>query len=183
MTNLEKVRNNIDDHLQFGKTVDIGKGSEAVYQLDNFNFQDLAVTVDGSAVSVATNKQLPKAGQVLLNATLDKTVVFTYKYAAFLDDEINEFLSDAEDSVTLASLMAIDQLLVSAAKRFDYRSGQKDLKVSQVFDQLLALRKQFAEAVESESNAGGVLIKDRIHPAYMLSAEPEIDISRTDFSA
>lgn len=178
MTDLELVRNNIDDHPRSGLTYAEGQSTEKVYVLDNKNVYDLTVEVDGVAVASSEYTLGSKTGEVI--GTFDgNEVKFRYTYAAFTDAEIEYYLE--EQTVTKATLDLIDILLMSASKRFDYKSGQKDMKASQIFDHLKDLRKQFADAVANESPTDGVVLLKRTNRYYESPADlGGYDLSRAD---
>ena len=178
MTDLELVRNNIDDHPRNGLTYADGNTTEQVYVLDNKNVYDLVVTVDDVEIDSADYTLSSKTGEVI--GIFDGQVVkFKYTYAAFTDAEILYYLED--QTVNKATFDLVSILLMSASKRFDYKSGQKDMKTSQVFEHLRELQKQYETAVANESPTDGVVILKRTNRYYEPSADlGGYDLSRAD---
>lgn len=188
MTNLEKVRNNIDDYPRIGFATEHSDGARKVYQLHANNIWDLTVALaseesgeSDTEIDSSTYEVFAQSGQVR-GTFPEGEILFEYQHSAFSDAEINSYLTDSNNSVNKATLKCIEILLSSAAKRFDYKSGIKDIKASQVFDHLKSLRETFTEKVENEDNssvAGGVFVT-REHPAYDIDLEENIDVSRSD---
>lgn len=178
MTDIELVRNNIDDHPRSGLTYATGSSDEQVYVLDNKNVYDLVITVDDAIVASNLYTVGSKTGEVI--GTFDGEVVkFKYTYAAFTDAEIEYYLEN--QTVNKATLDLLDMLLMSASKRFDYKSGQKDMKTSQVFEHLKELRGQYFDAVSDESPTDGVVLLKRTNKYYAPNDIRERhDLSRAD---
>lgn len=188
MTDVEKVRNNIDDHIQIGFAEEQSDGNMKVYQLNARNYWDLTVTSipdespsEPVEIDSEDYEEFPMAGQIKAEIAAG-VVKFEYKHAGFKDSEITSYIED-EGSINKASLKCIKILLASAAKRFDYKAGIKDIKASQVFDHLKQLKEDFEKEVESEDNStlsSGVFAK-REHPAYSVNLKQDNkDVSRSD---
>lgn len=72
---------------------------------------------------------------------------------AFSDAELDRLYVRAAESYEQTVVMAIDQLLMNAAKLNDYTAGQTHEKKSQVFDHLKSMRAIWAERVTSVKTA------------------------------
>lgn len=190
MTPLQQVRNNIDDHVQIGFADELSYGKMKVYQLNARNIWDLTVVLfsedsnePDTEIDPETYEVFAVSGQVKANFP-EGEIGFEYKHAAFTDTEI-EFYLEQEGTVNKATLKCIEILLSSAAKRFDYKAGIKDIKASQVFDHLKALRETFKSKVEEDDNdlsgAGSGIFVTREHPAYTVNLKKNTrDVSRSD---
>lgn len=165
---LKEIRDLIDDHKQIGYNNEISTGELQVYQLSARNFWDLVVKdKDGTVLDNTTMQLFPQSGQI--KATIIAgDVSFEYIHAGFTDEEIAYYYNKCSQNINKTALRLVELLLASAAKRFDYKAGIKDIKASQVFDHLKELRVQLMETIENESGANvqGGLFVDREHPAY-----------------
>lgn len=180
MTELEKVRNLIDDHISIGLTNEQSTGGLQLFQLNSRNVWDLTITdKNGATVDPANYELIATSGQV--KGTFEPgELVFEYKHAAFTDEEIQAYL-DEFGSTTKAAIACVRILLASASKRFDYKAGIKDIKASQVFDNLKELLGTLTEQVDSEENASIARLVTREHPAYAVDLKNyNPDVSRKD---
>lgn len=185
LTPKEIIRMNIDDPVQLGMTTSMSIGELAIYQLNHRNVAEVIVKdQDGNTVSAENYTLYAGTGQ--LRGTLPEgEVIFEYIHSGFSDDELDYFLGELDDSINKVTLACVDVLLASAAKRFDYKAGLKDIKASQVFDHLKQLRTQFAEKVEAEDNENGIgnvaIVVDRVHPFYTVDITKDpVDVTRSD---
>lgn len=180
MTITEEIRNIIDDHVQVGISSETSVGGLQVFQLNARNFWNLVIKNSAGAVISQTGMTLyPQSGQVK-GTIAAGTITFEYDHSGFSDDEIAEYYAKNGNSVNKTALNLVEILLASAAKRFDYKAGIKDIKASQVFDHLKDLRAQLQEAVEAEdggANYSGGLFVDRLHPAYTPATDPNANWS------
>jgi len=181
---LKEIRDTIDDHIQVGFSVEVSTGESQVFQLNARNFWDLVVKdKDENVIALNTLTLYPTSGQV--KGTIPAgDVTFEYVHAGFTDAEITYYYGKCGNSTTRTSLRLVELLLASAAKRFDYKAGIKDIKASQVFDHLKELRATLLETIENEEVNGfnsGIFV-DRIHPAYeKTTRDPRWrDVSRSD---
>ena len=184
---LKEIRDLIDDHKQVGFNQEISTGERQVYQLNARNFWDLVVKdKDGNIIPAENMELFPTSGQIKAEI-IAGDVSFEYVHAGFTDAEIEYYYGKCNNNLYRTALRLVEILLASAAKRFDYKAGIKDIKASQVFDHLKELRLQLIETVESESGTsvqGGIFV-DRIHPAYEPPREKSSywrDVSRRDHS-
>lgn len=191
MTPAQQIRNNIDDQVQIGFADEISYGKDKVYQLNARNIWDLTVVLlsdDSDEPDTEIDPSLytvyPMAGQI--KGTLPEGEIgFEYKHAAFTDAEIEFYYTSNGSSVNKATLKCLELLLSSAAKRYDYKAGIKDIKASQVFDHLKSLYDTFKAKVEEEDNdisgtSGGIFVT-RLHPAYKVDlSRRNPDVSRRD---
>lgn len=168
MTNIEEIRNIIDDHIRIGYSSEVSTGQLQVYQLNARNFWNLVIRDTNDAIIAQTGLTLyPQSGQI--KGTIPAgDITFEYDQAGFTDAEIAAYYAKNDNSITRTALALVEMLIASAAKRFDYKAGIKDIKASQVFSQLRELRTQLQEATEAEAGsadlAGGIFV-DRSHPA------------------
>lgn len=191
MTNLELVRLKIDDQLTDGYEEAVSDGEKFLYELDYHPVQDVVVKYNDDVKTVDTDYILNQrtGGIKLIDPTTASTtklgkaenqgvvIRVQYKYAAFLDTDIEYFLENNGDDATKAAIAAIRVLLASSAKRFDYKQGHTEMSVSQVFSHLQTL----LETLEAESNAANTTdfsigkrsVKDEIYLR-------ESDLSRAD---
>lgn len=189
MDNLQLVRINIDDHVQIGVTTEISLGKNQVFQMNNHNIWSLVITdSDGEVIPPKDDEDndnyiiFPQAGQVE-GEFPEGEITFRYQFAGFTDVEIQHYLDANGDSVNKATLACLKILLASAAKRFDYKAGLKDIKASQIYNHLKDLKETFEEAVSNEDETGDNQVPifiDRIHPAYIRGRQIPDDISRRD---
>lgn len=180
MTPLEQVRAAIDDYPQIGFTVEQSPGIMQVYQLNSRNFWDLTVKdSEDNVIPAEDYTAYPQSGQIK-GEFPEGTITFEYTHSGFTDTEIEHYLSVNGESVAKASLACVKILLASSAKRFDYKAGIKDIKASQVFDHLKELHNQLAAQIESEDFGGisGGIVVTREHPAYHITLDQPIDVSR-----
>jgi hypothetical protein len=182
MTSLQQIRNNIDDHVQIGFANEQGVGTHQVLQLNARNIWDIIVKDSNEEVVSADDYEIfPMSGQ--LSGTFPEgDLTIEYKHAAFTDEEL-EFYLEKNGSVNAACLNCIEILLSSAAKRFDYKAGIKDIKASQVFDNLKELRETYANKIVEEENlsANAGIFITRKHPAYDINlTDTNPDVSRSD---
>ena len=166
---LKEIRDMIDDHVSIGYTTDQASGELQVFQLNARNFWSLTVKdKDNNTVDLSTLTLYQAAGQV--KGTIQEgSVTFEYEHAGFTDDEINYYYGKMNNNVLKTALRLVEILLASAAKRFDYKAGIKDIKASQVFEHLKDLKASLEETISNEDpdnqfNSG--IFVDRIHPAF-----------------
>lgn len=180
MTNLEKVRNVIDDHVSIGLGSEMSVGGVQLFQLNSRNVWNLTVKdKDGNVVAAEGYTLFPQSGQIK-GTFPEGELTFEYEHAAFTDDEITDYLTEL-GGVTATAVACVRILLASASKRFDYKAGIKDIKASQVFDNLKELLASLQDQLTDEDNSSVGLFVTRIHPAY----EPSLpryrrDVSRVD---
>ena len=182
---LKEIRDLIDDHKQIGFSSEISSGVLQVYQLNARNFWDLVVKdKNGTVIPNEELELFPASGQIKATITAGE-VSFEYVHAGFTDAEIEYYYNKTSQSINKTALRLVELLLASAAKRFDYKAGIKDIKASQVFDHLKELRLQLIETIETETGGSlqGGLFVDRVHPAYDTTSEKDPywnDVSRRD---
>lgn len=166
---LKEIRDMIDDHISIGQTVDISSGELQVYQLNARNYWDLMIKdSNGNNVPLTSVTQYPQSGQI--KGTLPQGhVSFEYSHAGFTDAEIQYYYEKSGKNSYKTALRLVEILLASAAKRFDYKAGIKDIKASQVFEHLKDLKASLETTIENEDPSNqynsGIFV-DRLHPAY-----------------
>ncbi len=175
------VRMAIDDPIRMGYFNEVLDGTTRIHQLPDRNVWDLVVRDQADVVIDDTTYTVyPVSGQVSSAFTGASSVTFEYKVAGFTDAEIDHFLESNDNNVDRAALAAIDILLASSAKRFDYKAGLKDIKASQVFDQLKELRTTIANKIDESTTGGGPVVLDRQDTNFVSTPPGVIDISRSD---
>lgn len=182
-TNLELLRKELSDPFRYAFDRQTGDGETTVFKLSHGNVQDstYSVYVDNQLKTEGTDYTLDKENGLLtfVSAPADgKEVEVKYYFSAFSDTELTEFLKLESDNVIRAALRCINLLLTDASRRFDYVSGQTEMKPSQVFAHLKDLRKIFQERLIEDYS--GVAIVDRSSRFYNSTSTTETDLSRAD---
>lgn len=183
-TNLQLLRKELADPYKSAFDQNSGDGETTVFKLSHGNVKDDSyhIYVEDSEQTETTHYSIDlEEGTITFVAppTDGDSIEVTYQFSAFSDDELNEFLT-LEGSVNGALLKCIDILLMDSARRFDYAVGRADLKPSQVFDNLLRLRKVIDSKIKEDDSGGGVAIVDRISRFYDDTVPTETDLSRAD---
>jgi hypothetical protein len=183
MTNLQLVRKQLADDYKFAFDENDGDGATEIFRLTHGNIQAATyeVQVDGAVQTDATDYTLDLERGILEFATAPTTgdiIQIKYYFSAFSDTEITEFLS-LNSTVNKTVLALIEILIADTARRFDYTSGQTEMKPSQVFDNLLRLRDVYKEKVDKD-NHGYLSMVTRRHPHYANETQERGDISRYD---
>lgn len=166
---LKEIRDMIDDHVSVGYTVDVSTGDLQVFQLNARNFWDLVVKdKDENIIPSNTLTLFAQSGQI--KGTIPAgDVTFEYTHAGFTDAEITYYYDKSNNNMLKTALRLVEILLASAAKRFDYKAGIKDIKASQVFDHLKDLKASLQESIDNDDPSNqfnsGIFV-DRLHPAY-----------------
>ena len=182
-TNLELLRKELADPFKYAFDGETGDGETTVFKLSHGKVQSetYAVYVDNNLQTEETDYTIDQDRGLVtfITAPADtKEVEAKYYFAAFSDDEFTEFLALESDNVVRAAIRCINLLIVDASRRFDYASGQTEMKPSQVFAHLRELRRIFRERLTDIK--GGVSVVDRKSRFYDKAKEPEVDLSRAD---
>ena len=185
MTDREKVRQKIDDNLTSERETFTTGATTYMLQLKYNPVQDVIVKIDGTDATVDSDYFLEHrtgrimAGTYEVPATFpaNKPVEVFYRRAAFLDEDIDSLLEDNPNPVG-AAVAAVQILLMSAARRFDYQRGHTRMNTSQVFDHL----KQLLETLKLEYKGltGNASIVQRSSPYDSDESVSDSDLSRTD---
>ncbi len=177
MTDLQRVRNIIDDHVSIGLATEVSDGGVQLFQLNSRNIWNVvAKDKDGTVIDADAYVVYAQSGQIK-GTFPEGDITFEYEHAAFSDSEITDYLEELT-SVTAVAVACVRILLASASKRFDYKAGIKDIKASQVFDNLKELLASLQEQLTEEDTSSVGLFVTRVHPAY----EPTIPRGRRDVS-
>lgn len=183
-TNLELLRLELADPIKQGFDKQFGDGETVVYKLAHSNIIEgsLQLSVDDAEVADEDYEIDLRTGVITFDTAPanDKEIEAKYQFTAFSDEELNNFLALDGNSIPSVMVRCIDILLIDAAKRFDYSSGQTEMKASQVFQNLKDLREVFAGKVSSSQSSGGAIKASRTHKAYQSTARNVMDLSRAD---
>ena len=182
-TNLKLLRKELADPFKYAFERQTGDGETVAFKLSHGNVQDgtYKVFVDNDLKTETTDYTIDKERGLVTfkTAPLEKEEIeVEYYFAAFSDEELEEFLALESDNVVRAALRGVNLLIADASRRFDYASGQTEMKPSQVFEHLKDLRKIFQERLR-DSHAGVALV-DRSSRFYDKTTTTETDLSRED---
>lgn len=183
-TNLQLLRKMISDPLRRSYDRQEGDGETIIFKLTHGNIANDSFTVyiDGETKEEDTDYTIDQEEGVVtftsVTPAAGKDVEVKYKYAAFSDTELEEFI-ELDGNVQSAALRCLDILLFDSARRFDYVSGQTEFKPSQVFDHLMRLREIIEKKVNNQDYGGGIIVK-RKSRYYDNTAIASHDLSRDD---
>lgn len=158
MTNLEKLRQKIADPYKYSEDSQTSDGISTVYELTHGHVLDGSYTVyvDGEEQIEDTDYTIELDSGVITFSSIVTTgdeIRVIYKFSAFSDDELTQYLTDNNDDMDSAMLDIIDVLLFDSSRRFDYSTGKTEMKPSQVFNNLKSLREILSNKVKSKSPA------------------------------
>lgn len=180
MTDLQRVRNVIDDHVSIGMTTENSVGGLQIFQMNSRNLWNLIIKDKAGAVVAAENYTVYAQSGQIKGTFPQGNLTFEYDHAAFSDAELTDYLTEL-GSVTATAIACVRILLASASKRFDYKAGIKDIKASQVFDNLKELLATLQEQMDGEDMTSIGRFVTRIHPAFEINLnDPNRDVSRVD---
>lgn len=189
MTERELVRFKIDDHLTEAYEEAVSDGEKFLYELDYHPVQSVVVKYDSEIKTVDEDYTLnSRMGQLKLvdgdgvGQPQNEGVVVKveYQHAAFLDADIDELLSQNGQNATKAAISAIEILLASSARRFDYQQGHTRMSTSQVFEHLKDLHKTLSDELVAQGGQA-IIVGDRTSEYWQEgNSEVDNDLSRTD---
>jgi hypothetical protein len=174
---IDRVRSNIGDTAKEQVEQFEGDGSTVLYQLQYKNI--FGVTVKVNNADVTPDMVYAGAGQFVLPtapADGDKVLV-DYSYAGFTDAVLGSLVDEAGDAEG-ATVLALQDLLASAARRSDYSQGQTKVNASQVFSHLKDLLTMWQPGGQLSSR-GGLSVGSRHHQPMQPTTPPR-DLSRDD---
>jgi len=182
-TNLQLIRKLIADPYRYAFDTQEGDGETVKFQLSHKPVKDSSYTVyvnnveqsDASDYTIDLEKGIVTFSTAPASAS---EVEIEYDYSVFSDDEITEFLTQNSDNVNATVKMMIEILLADASRRFDYSTGQTEMKPDQVFQHLKDLLQVYTD--KAKSSPGGVQLVDRINQYYKDTTDEEADLSRED---
>lgn len=178
MTDLELIRLKLADNFKFAFDSQETDGDTTIFKLAHGNVKEdtFSLSLDDEEVASSAYTMDYDRGIVTFNSppASGKILEASYDYTVFSDTEIDNLL-DKYGSVDLVMVELIDILIADAARRFDYASGQTEMKPRQVFLNLLEMRKIY-------SSKGGAAAKlaNRTNPNYQRSRTTQRDLSRFD---
>ena len=181
MTNLELVRKKLADEYKFASDTNIGDGGTSIFKLAHSNIQDETYTIYVD-LSESDNYEIDlERGLITFNTPPadEKNITAQYYFSAFSDDEIEYFLEENENDINETLIDLIEILLIDSARRFDYSTGQSEMKPSQVFKNLKEMLIFFSKKVPAEVKSNlkqGTLSS----PYYQSEVKPSKDLSRYD---
>jgi len=181
-TNLQLLRKELGDELRYAFDNQTGDAETKIFRLSHGRVQNQKVYVNSEVKELTTDYTIDSERGIItfLVAPGDKIVInATYDFSVFSDTELSEFLTLESDIVAGAALRCINILLTNSSRRFDYSSGQTEMKPSQIFQNLKELRGVFKERLSDSS--GGALMVDRLNPHYEEEVVASADLSREDF--
>lgn len=184
-TNLELLRKEIADPYRSAFDTNLGDGETIEFKLAHGNVKEESLVVCvGGTVQTHYSVDLEEGMITFVTAPVDAvSVTADYKFSVFSDEELTEFLALERGNVDGAIIRCIDILLMDSARRFDYSAGRLDIKPSQVFNNLVQLRKIVTERIsykEDNSGTGGIRLVDRSSSYYDNSTADTMDLSRAD---
>ena len=165
MTNLEELRLMLSDPFKDGFDDIVADDESKQYQLSHHNIkpESLTVYINNDEQTLTTDYTVDLSQGVITftsSPNNEDLIEAKYKYAAFSDDELNDFL-DKDGSVGKVIVRCVEILLFDSARRFDYTAGQTDVKASQVFKNLKDLLAYWNGKVGSSDSA--VVVLNRKH--------------------
>lgn len=178
MTDLELIRLKLADNFKFAFDSQETDGETTIFKLSHGNIDEdtFELSLDDSNVDTSLYTVDYDRGIIVFDSPPDtgKILEATYDYTIFSDSEINSLLSMYTD-VNVVMVELIDILLADSARRFDYTSGQTEMKPKQVFDNLKQLRDIY-------SRKGGISAKiaNRTNNYYKSASQIDSDLSRSD---
>lgn len=180
-TNLQILRKELADEHRTATDYEEGDANTKVFQLAHKHIKtdSYSVYVNSSVKQDGVDYNIDKDGGVITfeNAPpLNHDILIDYQYSAFTDEELTEWLNML-GSVGRAKVKCLEILLMDAARRFDYQTGQSKMSPSQVFKQI----KEMLEMATGQSNNqsyGGAVIAKRTHPKYQSTVPQKTDLSR-----
>lgn len=120
LTSRQAVRLKTGDKSQITREVSRGDGTQTVFKLQHDTIIDApTIWVDGTLVVETTDYTVNyTSGIITFNTApaLNDEIIFQYYWAVFSDDEVDYFLEEADDNVTLASSRLLLALASDAAK-------------------------------------------------------------------
>lgn len=182
-TELQLLRKELADPYKTAFDENSGDGNTTIFKLSHGNlatyevFLDDVIRVEDTHYTMNSEEGVVK---FLVPPEDGVSIEVTYRFSAFSDAELEEFLS-SEGSISGALLRCVDILLMDSARRFDYSVGRADLKPSQVFDNLLRLRDVVEKRIQkNKAPKGGLKVANRSNRYYKKAREVETDLSRAD---
>lgn len=121
LTDIESVRLKTSDKSTLVREVRTGNGVQTIYQLDHRPLLagTLAVYINDVAQTLTTDYTVDEDNGWVTFVTApaaNDEVVFLYYWSLFTDEEIEAFLSESGDNITLASARLLLALSADAAK-------------------------------------------------------------------
>lgn len=122
MINRDAVRLKTGDKSQLEREESVGDGSITNYKLGHepiISPSSLQVWVNGTAQTLTTDYTVNESFGVVTFVSApaaNSTIVFQYYWAVFSDDEVDYFLTEGGDNVTLACVKLLLALAADAAK-------------------------------------------------------------------
>ena len=183
-TNLELLRKTIADPIKFAIDKQLGDGTSTIFKVSHERIEDgtykIFVNDEENEVETDFTIDLERGVITFLEAIpLNYEIRMEYFFSAFSELELTEFLALDGNDVNKSALRCVDILLADASRRFDYSSGQTEVKASQVFKNLKELREVFKDNI-TDTNGNAIMV-NRINDAYRPPEEIEDDFSRRDY--
>ncbi|RKY30309.1 MAG: hypothetical protein DRP74_07280 [Candidatus Omnitrophota bacterium] len=176
MTDIERIRLKINDHLKPEIDKDEGDGETRIFKLTHHHIQDYTVKVNNVEQIENTDYVIDTTNGVITFTTAPAdgySVITQYKYAGFTDTEIQNIL-DEQGSITNAVIECIKILMFDASRQFDYRIADEEVTPSQIF-------KNLKEMLELYKSSQTPTIINRINEHYKPTEDlDDDDLTRID---
>jgi hypothetical protein len=182
MTNLELIRKKLADDYKFNADTNDGDGTTSIFKLSHGNIKEdtYEVYVNGSLVTTGFDFDLERGIIEFNTPPSDGHAIYVkYDFSAFSDTEINNFLEENDNNVNKTIVDLVEMLLSDASRRFDYSTGQSDMKPNQIFKNLKEMREIYAGKIPSETRNNTVQGTIR-SPYYRTTSSSPKDLSRYD---
>lgn len=177
MTYLQEIRMKLADPIRDAYDTKEGDGTTPIFDLAHRSIISYTVTVsDVLQVENTDYTMNTETGSItFLNIPADGAEIkCQYTFATFTTNELEDIYLEQDSDVDSTIAYCIEVLLMDSARRFDYTSGQTDMKPSQVFDHLLKMK----EIYSGKSDVP--MIYNRTNPYYTDETIVTTDISRED---
>lgn len=189
-TNLEMIRKLLSDDYKLDFNEQVADGYSTIYRLSNERIKadSLTVTVDNGLLSEDTDYTVDYERGILtftVAPAVEKNIVSRYEHSTFSDTELANFYDELQNNNQVV-LRCIDILLFDSSRRFDYSSGQAEMKPDQVFRHLKELRAILVNKIKDEGQqesaakyGGTVAVVGKYNKDYV-TEEKTTDLSRFD---
>ena len=151
MTDLEQLRLTIGDTGVNGEENRELHTGRAI-MLPHNNVSEVHVFKEGQEVE---HSFISGSTIMVDGAEVGDTVNVVYKYYTFSDSELTDILSDNAGKISAAGAQCVSYIMADAARMFDYKSGQSEMKMSQVFDNLNTLYAVLKARAQNEDPTTG----------------------------
>jgi len=147
------IRNRIGDKPKTEIERYIGNGTLTAFDIHNKNPFDFVITIANSLVSSADYEYDSDIEKVIFDTAPanEANMEIKYKYAAFTDLELTQFIADADDDIDKATSEALRQTLGDQARMVSFQHGDRSVSMSDIFKNLSTLLDKYERRI---TNAG-----------------------------